>query len=125
MIIKHKEFREVTEGHDIALIKLKESVDLNTYTPVCLPSEGDSFTGENGWVYGQLRAERIDLNNVLNNGAMLAGWGTTLEGGSQSNKLLELEIPIVSDSVCRKAFTDKYGNNSPGVSLRRGISMAS
>ena len=52
-IIMHEDFIEVTEGNDIALIKLQQSVDLGTYTPVCLPSVGDSFTGENGWVYGQ------------------------------------------------------------------------
>ena len=37
---------------DIAMIKLVEEVDLAVYTPVCLASPGDSFTGKKAWSYG-------------------------------------------------------------------------
>ena len=38
--------------HDVALLKLAESVDLGTYTPACLPARGADFTGMDAWVYG-------------------------------------------------------------------------
>ena len=39
--------------YDIALIKVAQEVDLQVYTPVCLPSPGQDFTGKTAWVYGQ------------------------------------------------------------------------
>ena len=38
--------------NDIALLKLSEKVDLNTYTPVCVPNTGKDFTGKIAWTYG-------------------------------------------------------------------------
>ena len=42
------------ESNDIALLKLAEDIDLNTYTPACLPTSGADYTGQNGRVYGGL-----------------------------------------------------------------------
>ena len=42
------------DSNDIALLKLAEDVDLNTYTPACLPTSGADYTGQNGKVYGGL-----------------------------------------------------------------------
>ena len=39
-------------SNDIALLKLAEEVDLNTYTPACLAASGADYTGQNGRVYG-------------------------------------------------------------------------
>ena len=39
--------------NDIALLKLSEKVDLNTYTPVCVPNTGTDFTGKRAWTYGK------------------------------------------------------------------------
>ena len=52
-IINHPSY--ATRNNDIALLKLSESVDLNTYTPSCLPSSGDNFEGQKAWVYGKYR----------------------------------------------------------------------
>merc|ERR1712013_461950 len=63
-------------SYDIALFKLAESVDLDVWSPACLPDQGADYTGQNGWVYG---------------------WGVTSENGANlADKLLELEVPIVS-----------------------------
>ena len=51
-IINHPDFHDPTYENDLALLRLRESVDLNTYTPVCLPEVGADFTGRKGWVYG-------------------------------------------------------------------------
>ena len=38
--------------HDIALLKLKEKVDLSTYTPACLAPKDANYTGKTASVYG-------------------------------------------------------------------------
>merc|ERR1711970_1629646 len=85
-IIKHESYDKITSNNDIALLKLAEEVDLNTYTPVCLPNTADNgkYDGKNAWVYG---------------------WGTTSYGGLGAQKLLEVEVPVVSNSVCQAAMT--------------------
>ena len=40
-------------SNDIALLKLAEAVDLNTYTPACLANTDADYTGQNGRVYGK------------------------------------------------------------------------
>jgi len=82
-IINHPSYAPATSNNDIALLKLSESVDLNTYTPSCLPSSGDNFEGQKAWVYG---------------------WGTTTSGGVSATKLQEVQVPVVSNSVCKTAL---------------------
>ena len=45
---------DIPQGYkkDIALLKLSENIDLNTYTPVCVPNAGEDFTGKYAWTYG-------------------------------------------------------------------------
>merc|ERR1719369_1881326 len=83
-IINHPSYSSATSRNDVALLKLSEEVDLNTYTPACLPNTTQNFEGEKAWVYG---------------------WGATSSGGPSSDKLLEVEVPIVSNSVCDAAVT--------------------
>jgi len=83
-IIKtHPDYVSDTSNNDIALLKLSEEVDLNVYTPACLPNTKDNFEGKNAWVYG---------------------WGYTSYGGVSPNELLEVEVPIVSNDVCAPAM---------------------
>ena len=39
-------------AHDIALLKLKEKVDVSTFPPACLPPRYGDYTGKPGSVYG-------------------------------------------------------------------------
>jgi len=82
-IINHPSYSALTSNNDIALLKLSEEVDLNTYTPSCVANTGDSFEGQKAWVYG---------------------WGTTSSGGESPYKLLEVEVPVVSNAVCTTAL---------------------
>jgi len=83
-IVIHPSFNHTFRTNDIALLKISESVDLEVWSPACLPTPGADFTGQNGWVYG---------------------WGVTSENGEKlADKLLEVEVPIVSDSVCDAAL---------------------
>ena len=38
---------------DIGLLKLNRPVDMDVYTPVCLPKLMDTFVGERAWAYGK------------------------------------------------------------------------
>merc|ERR1712106_1029944 len=82
-IINHPSYSALTSNNDIALLKLSEEVDLNVYTPSCVANTGDTFEGQKAWVYG---------------------WGTTSSGGESSYKLLEVEVPVVSNAVCTTAL---------------------
>ena len=39
-------------GHDIALLKLKEKVDLSRHTLACLPPENEDYAGKTASVFG-------------------------------------------------------------------------
>ena len=45
---------ERTEGYDIAMLRLKNPVDLSIYTPACLarPEDGDKYAGKMGTAVG-------------------------------------------------------------------------
>merc|ERR1719244_18493 len=87
-MIWHPQYDRVTVENDIALLKLSESVDLNVYSPACMPTSDADFTGKSAWVYG---------------------WGSTVAAAlnerpppdTTSEKLLELQVKIVSDADCR------------------------
>merc|ERR1719244_1292375 len=79
--IKHPDYDKLTSNADIALLKLAEKVDLNTYTPACMANTGDDFTGKTAWVYG---------------------WGAlSPDTGDYPDKLQELSVKIVSQEVCQ------------------------
>jgi secreted trypsin-like serine protease len=52
-IVNHPSYSAETSDNDIALLKLSEEVDLNTYTPSCVANTGDNFEGKKAWVYGE------------------------------------------------------------------------
>merc|ERR1719209_2863409 len=93
--IVHESFRSPKpDSNDIALLKLAEDVDLTTYTPACLPASGSDYTGQNGRVYG---------------------WGSTASCPAVSSSvLLEVEVPIVSDTVCEAASSDAVTSSVNG-----------
>merc|ERR1719295_1725381 len=51
-MIIHESYNPTEQTHDIALLKLKEKLDLNIYTPACLADAGKDWAGSTGWVYG-------------------------------------------------------------------------
>jgi len=73
---------------DLALVKLKEKVDLKEYTPACLPQQGQSFVGKIG-------------NSV--------GWGKTImsaEDEGFQDYVQDVAIPIVTNQVCAAGNND-------------------
>jgi secreted trypsin-like serine protease len=67
------------KGKDWALIKLANPVDFPLLPIATTP---DDNTGR----------------------FTIAGWGRTVEGGSQSDKLLKAEVPFVPDADCQRAY---------------------
>ena len=65
-IIKHPYYQDFTKGNslkigndiysyldnDIALLQLAEPVDLNIYTPVCLPEKEKDYSWQPAWLVG-------------------------------------------------------------------------
>lgn len=73
-----------TISNDFALIKLASRIDLETYTPVCLPGEG------------------MNPSDVF-----VTGWGLTnakSRGGSMSTQLKEVDLIALSDRRCRREW---------------------
>lgn len=92
-IIRHKNYGSGgTYNNDIALLKLDEDVNLSGLAkPVCLPTLGKSFTGYTGTA---------------------VGWGATHEHGQVTNRLREVQVPIISNIECRRtAYGTKITDN--------------
>lgn len=86
-----------TYSDDIALIRLTETLDLNSLSPnihpVCLPPAGatEALTEEGRQV-------------------IAVGWGMT-ESGSLSEILQEIKLPIVNSARCRSVYGRAFGGN--------------
>ncbi|XP_026732150.1 trypsin-like [Trichoplusia ni] len=112
-VIRHQRYNPGTYDNDIALMRLDERVDLSNAVkrarrdedssststteaattpaeqqpddvrvrPVCMPTGGLSYTSRCG---------------------VVIGWGVTDEGGSVSNTLQEVKVPIVSNTECKE-----------------------
>ena len=44
--------QDIAADNDLAMLRLSETVDLNIYTPVCLPKAG-LFAGQMAWLVGE------------------------------------------------------------------------
>lgn len=73
---------------DIAVLKLSKS---SSQTPITIAQPGDQIYYQTG-----------DIVTV-------AGWGATSEGGSTSSQLLEVDLPVVSDSACGAYYGTFHG----------------
>jgi trypsin len=75
---RHTSYNSNTLAYDYAIIELASA---SKYTPVkLLTADSETLVGQN---------------------ATTQGWGTTSSGGSQSNVLLKVNIPVLSDAACK------------------------
>jgi secreted trypsin-like serine protease len=85
----HAAYDPDTHDNDIAVLKLAESVPNETLRIY----DGSS-----------------DLSGQQ---ALVVGWGYTREGGPQSPKLLEVEVPVIGNSLCSTGYApDRVGITS-------------
>jgi len=83
-VIIHREFDPNTLDNDLALLRLKRA----SLQPVVKIIDGD------------------DPQELVKQGrlATVIGWGATSQGGSSSQHLLEVEVPIVSNATANEAY---------------------
>ncbi|XP_061388233.1 trypsin-1 [Musca vetustissima] len=78
----HRRYSPATSQHDIALLKFDQPVPLkDPIRPVCLPLTSN--------------------HNFDFKPAIVAGWGLTSDGGSSSNFLREVTVPVLTNAQCR------------------------
>lgn len=83
-IVAHKEYDRRMYRNDVAIIKLASKVIFNRKTkPICLPPSNLVLEGQSAYV---------------------AGWGTTVHGGSKSDILLEVLVPVWKANECKAAY---------------------
>lgn len=82
----HENYRPLTFENDISLIFLASPLDLSVDSakPVVLP------------------AANLELN--AGDIVTVSGWGTTSSGGSISDTLRSVDVPVVSDAECDNAY---------------------
>ena len=77
----------IKKNSDIAVLTLETAVPLtSSVRPICLPSLSDTsntYEGETGTV---------------------AGWGLTEDGQESVGQLLEVEVPIISNTQCKTFY---------------------
>ncbi|XP_067842881.1 plasma kallikrein-like [Heptranchias perlo] len=85
-IITHEEYIDVTEGSDIALLKLERAILFKDYQmPICLPtSEGNAAMGNLCWI---------------------TGWGAT-ESAPISQVLLKAHVPLINHETCQSRYSE-------------------
>ncbi|XP_072158377.1 venom protease-like isoform X1 [Bemisia tabaci] len=81
----HPKYSESWDGYDIALLTLKTPVEFSDLArPACLPTESVFYKNKDFEGYHPF----------------VAGWGYTKEGGEKSNKLMQLQVPLLSTEEC-------------------------
>lgn len=83
-VLTHNDYNETPHDNDIALIKLASP---SSQTPVTL-------------------IDAADTSSQPGDDATIVGWGALSEGGSTSDTLQQVSVPIVSNGEC----DDVYGN---------------
>nr|XP_037867296.1 37-kDa protease isoform X1 [Bombyx mori] len=111
-IIRHLRYNPGTYDSDIALLKLAERVDLSSALKR-VRSEGDNGTATDDDKDVGLRPVCLPSSGLSYNNytGVVTGWGTTEEGGSVSNALQEVKVPIVTNEECRKGYGDRITDN--------------
>ena len=81
------EIKAIQQNSDVAMLTLEEPVLLNTrVVPICLPSMSDTS------------------NTYAGVTATVAGWGVTEDGQESVGQLLAVDIPIISNTRCKRFF---------------------
>ncbi|KAG5884318.1 hypothetical protein JTB14_023740 [Gonioctena quinquepunctata] len=83
-VIVHRQYDAQTFENDLALLELEQPVQFDTHIiPICLPRDGEDFTGRM---------------------ATVTGWGRLKYGGGVPSVLQEVQVPIMENHVCQEMF---------------------
>lgn len=85
---KHPDYNTKNGHSDIAILYLERNVEFTTLIlPICMPASSE-----------------LRQKSYVNDMPFVVGWGKTMEGGTSSNVLQELQIPIYENQVCRQLY---------------------
>ncbi|CAG9135328.1 unnamed protein product [Plutella xylostella] len=120
-IIRHLRYNPGTYDNDIALLKLDQRMDLSNALKRVRTSSNDTESGESAETGDEASDNDTGVRPVClptaglsysKFNAVVAGWGTTEEGGSVANTLQEVYVPIISNSECREtAYKNRITDN--------------
>ncbi|XP_015837473.1 serine protease filzig [Tribolium castaneum] len=83
-VIVHRKYDAATFENDLALLELESPVKFDAHIiPICLPRDGEDFTGRM---------------------ATVTGWGRLKYGGGVPSVLQEVQVPIMENHVCQEMF---------------------
>ncbi|XP_015589545.1 venom protease [Cephus cinctus] len=86
--IIHPEYNAASYTNDIAVLRLQQEVPFTELIhPICLPLPDE--------------VRNRDYTRLF---PFIAGWGSVYFHGPSSSRLLELQIPVVEQSECKRAF---------------------
>ncbi|VVC37364.1 Hypothetical protein CINCED_3A022459 [Cinara cedri] len=90
-ILTHEQYNAREYTTDIALLKLNQSVRFNEFIkPICLP------------ILSKMRSRTLE-----GTAPFVAGWGATSFRGPSSSALMELQIPVMNNTECKRIFASK------------------
>ncbi|XP_062135434.1 uncharacterized protein LOC133845094 [Drosophila sulfurigaster albostrigata] len=84
-IIMHEKYNPNTYDHDIAVLVLSSPFPVNNFTIKAI----------------ELASEDVEAGSI----STITGWGTTSSGGTASDQLLAVDVPIVSNEVCNEDYS--------------------
>nr|AAZ41365.1 clip domain trypsin-like serine peptidase 1 [Lepeophtheirus salmonis] len=101
--IIHPDYHPIRFNNDIAILVLSNDVEFDhRITPICLPDLMKD-SGTSGFSFGLTKQVR---DRLLDAHPFVAGWGATKFRGASSSKLLEINLEIISNRECSRAFTN-------------------
>ncbi len=81
----HPKYNRITNENDLAIIKLMSKTELTeSIRPICLPQKNRDYAGQLG---------------------IVTGWGHTSFGGSASDQLRQVSLPVWNNTSCDAAFS--------------------
>ncbi|XP_035223833.1 clotting factor B-like [Stegodyphus dumicola] len=96
-IIIHPEYKRREHYNDIAVIRLKDSMDFSTNVrPICLPNSSE------------IRGKKLKGRDVT-----VTGWGDLEFGGQRASILREVTVKVMDLPSCNQSYADMRGTTIP------------
>ncbi|KFM76137.1 Clotting factor B, partial [Stegodyphus mimosarum] len=96
-IIIHPEYKRREHYNDIAVIRVKDSMDFSTNVrPICLPNSAE------------IRGKKLKGRDVT-----VTGWGDVEFGGQRASILREVTVKVVDLPSCNQSYADMRGTTIP------------
>lgn len=89
-IVQHKKYNPSTVDYDFSLLELEDTLEFaNTMMPIELPESNDNIADKTM--------------------CLVTGWGDTQSAFASNKKLRGVEVPVVNQEACKKAYSRQGG----------------